>query len=202
MCWNAVTSSNSDVTLNCSIRKAYTTPCGVNKSASAKRSPKASNQISNCVDYYSTVWVWGGAALQRCDKAACFDAGFSRRGHSAGQTLDRLHRFRRQRQVAALEILPHVLRAGGSGQRQNPNTARKTKDDLRRSSVSNRTYLGNQRMMHHFPICRQQRKSLVDDFVLAAELAHITIPSQTSVAAVLHKRWQLRARAGHLLQVL
>src|ERR1700691_5543177 len=56
-------------------------------------------------------------------------------------------------------------------------------------------------MVHHLLIRGQKRKSLVDDFVFAAEQSYVAVPAEASVAAVLHECREFDAVGCDLLQM-
>ena len=68
-----------------------------------------------------------------------------------------------------------------------PTAPRKGENHLRRSDPALRSQPGDQRMMQHVRICREQREALIHDLPLAAEVAHFAVPAQTGEATILHE---------------
>src|ERR1700676_310526 len=56
-------------------------------------------------------------------------------------------------------------------------------------------------MMEHLLICGEQRKSLIDNFVVVAERAHGSVPAEAGIAAVLYECRKFGAGGRHVLQV-
>src|ERR1700720_1991897 len=56
-------------------------------------------------------------------------------------------------------------------------------------------------MRQHLLIGGKKGKSLINNFVLAAEQSHAAVPAQARVAAVLYERGKFSASSDHLLQM-
>ena len=95
-----------------------------------------------------------------------------------------------------------MLGAGCSCQRQHPNLAGESEDHLRWSYVGLCGEAGDQRVFEHIHIRGEQREALVENLVLAAEAAHLAIPTGDRKATVLHKGGQFSAGGDHVLQML
>ena len=115
--------------------------------------------------------------------------------------LNLIYSIRRQFQGAAFKVLFHVFRVCGPRERQHADLARESEDNLGRRRVELRGESCDQGMTKDFNICREQRKALVDDVALAAESAHVAVPSATGITAVLDKRRRFRVGLGHLPQL-
>ena len=100
------------------------------------------------------------------------------------------------------KVLAHVLRVRRPGKRQHPDRAGEGEHHLRRGRVQPRGRLGDDRMGHRLAVGGQQREALIADAALAAEGAHLAVPAQHRIAAVLHEGRRLGMSAGHLLQVV
>src|SRR5208282_2476389 len=120
----------------------------------------------------------------------------------AGQGLSCMYRVQREREVAAGQILLHVLSFGGAGQRQNSDGAGEAEHDLGRRGVSARGQTGDQGMAWHLLIRGEKRESLIDDFALPAKQSHGAVPAEAGVATVLHECRKFGAGGCQLLQVM
>ncbi len=115
--------------------------------------------------------------------------------------LNRIHSLHRQFQGAACEVLFHVVGAGSSSKWQHADGAGEGKNYLGRRGIFLCGEGADGRMTQHFNVGREQRKSLVDDVVFAAEVPNFAVPAEAGVASVLDERWWFRMCARHLLQL-
>src|SRR5512143_519133 len=100
-----------------------------------------------------------------------------------------------EREVVDREILAHVHRAAGSGEREHADLAREPEDDLRRRLAVARGDRTDAPVYGDVAVRREQRERLVDDAVLGAHRADRAIPAALGVAAVLYeRRWDARQR--------
>src|SRR4051794_31707226 len=80
---------------------------------------------------------------------------------SASQRLDCLHRFRGECQIAAGQILLHMLSPGGAGQRNHPDAAREAKHSLGWSDVRACGEIYEPGIMQHLHVGGEQRETLI-----------------------------------------
>jgi hypothetical protein len=116
------------------------------------------------------------------------DGIISRNGVTGGDVFDLANLIRSQLELEDVEVLAHVIKVRGSGERQHTGLDRESEDDLSGSlsrSVDDRP---EPRTPELGGIRGQQRETLIDDSILATELADVAIPSQSREAAVLDER--------------
>src|ERR1700738_1801316 len=125
-CWSVAASLNLDGTRSCLTKKACTTRCGGSRLANA-RGLRRGNRRTNSA---------GGAPVvhARLGRARCP----SPQELSSCKRLDGAYCVRRERDVAAFQILLHMTGVGSAGQGQNSDATREAEHDLCRRGTGTR----------------------------------------------------------------
>ena len=85
----------------------------------------------------------------------------------------------------ARQILLHVSGVGGAGQRNHPYLLGKPEDNFRHGALMLLHQFSHERHVELPHVCRQERKTLIDDGVRRAKLTNLIIPAVLGKAAVL-----------------
>src|SRR5580700_6684836 len=94
-----------------------------------------------------------------------------------------------------------MLGVGRARKRQDPDRAGEAENNLRGSAAGAGRQILDFRMIQHFGVCSEKRKTLIHDFSLHAKKPHLAIPTQARETAVLHKCWRLSVSGNHLLEM-